>query len=362
MKKPVSADRLHFIKRRERKLLKRRLDHKIWKKNKRRAESGLSHIEIRTQRRLRERYWGYRKIVAPRIFSFIKNPAEIVRFVKDLEYHYNEKNKVYIILKDVEVIDYGAIVVLLSIMVKFKSANIDFNGDFPRDSKAKILLKRSGFFENLYKEFEESSRYEISASLSDGIHTHAWKDVDPVLGSKIISQSTKIIWGEERRCQGVQRALIELMQNTNNHASIGGAGEKHWWLSVYPVKEENKVCFSFVDFGVGVFTNLKSKNQDSKFYMWAEKLAQVVSFTNNAEIMRLILNGFLHKTVTRKHYRGKGLPGIAEVMKRNQISNLHIITNDVFCNLEKDEYKTMKDSFSGTFVYWELNKNNGSCR
>lgn len=362
MKKPIHRKKLMFILRRASKHESRRLKHKKWKRDKRRAEVGYSQPEIKRQRRLKQKYWDYRKVIAPKFFSFIGNPAEVVRFVKDLEYHYSNNNKVYIVLKDVETIDYGAIVVLLSIMIKFKASGIVFNGDFPRNKKANQLLKKSGFFENLFKQFSESKRYEISTSLSDGIHTHAWKDVDSILGSKIISQSSEIIWGEERRCQGVQRALIELMQNTNNHATIGKTGDKHWWLSVYPVKEEKKVCFSFVDFGVGVFTNLASKNEDSKFYMWAEKLAKLVRFENNAEIMRLILNGYLHKTVTKKHYRGKGLPGIAEVMSRNQISNLHIITNDVFCNIANDEYKTMQDSFNGTFVYWELSEKNDSCR
>jgi hypothetical protein len=146
------------------------------------------------------------------------------------------------------------------------------------------------------------------------------------------------------------------------HAYIGGTGEKHWWLSVNPIKEEKRVCFSFVDYGVGVFTNLQSKNADSKFYMWAEKLSKLVSFKNNTDLLKLILKGVLHQTVTKKHYRGKGLPGIAEAMRRNQLSNLHIVTNDVYGNVSKDEYKTMNDSFSGTFVYWEVSENNASCK
>jgi len=363
MKKPkLDVASIQILKNRAIKFEKRRLDHKRWKKEKNKKENGFNVYELKRLRRLRQKYWDYQKVIAPKNFSFVNNPSEVVRFIKDLEYHYNNRNKVYVIMKNVEILDYGAIVVLLSIMVKFKASGIVFNGDFPLDKKAKLLLKKSGFFENLFKDFKESERYNISTNLEDGIHTHAWKDVDSVLSSEIIAKSTKVIWGEERRCQGVQRALIELMQNTNNHAEIGRTGEKHWWLSVNPIKEDKKVCFSFVDFGVGVFTNLESKNENSKFYKWAEKLSQLFRFNNNADVLKLILDGVLHKTVTEKHYRGKGLPGIAEAMRRNQLSNLHLITNDVYCNASKNEYRTMKDSFSGTFIYWEISEKNESCK
>ncbi len=84
-------------------------------------------------------------------------------------------------------------------------------------------------------------------------------------------------------------------------------------------------------------------------------------YGNNADLLNLILNGDLHRTVTGEHYRGKGLPGIAEAVKRNQISNLHIITNDVFGNVSKQDYRMLDSKITGTFIYWELNYDNVSC-
>jgi len=66
----------------------------------------------------------------------------------------------------------------------------------------------------------------------------------------------------------------------------------------------------------------------------------------------------MHLTVTGQHFRGKGLPGIKEVLDRNQISNLHIISNDVFTNVQNDNYHLLNNEFSGTFVSWELNESN----
>ena len=74
------------------------------------------------------------------------------------------------------------------------------------------------------------------------------------------------------------------------------------------------------------------------------------------------MEGDFHRIVTEKYYRGKGLPGIADVQKRKQISNLRIVTNDVCGSFDNAEYRKMKTYFNGTFVYWELNKDNESCK
>lgn len=340
---------------------KRELISKKKKKIKRKNLQGLSKLEREKQYSLKIKHKDYVKIKAPSNFSFINNREIFSLFIKKLNTQYEKRKKVYIQLDNIETVSYGAIVVLLSIMVKFKVANIGFNGSFPVDYDSKKIITQSGFFEYLYKKIKDEERYSIHPK-ANTIHTHAWKDVDSELGAKIVEDASLTIWGEKRRCQGVQRALIELMQNTNNHAEIGTEGEKHWWLSVNHIKEEQKVSFSFIDFGVGIFKNLENKPKTSKFFGWKEKLSEVFNYQSNVELLELILDGKMHKTVTNKNYRGKGLPGIKEVMRRNQISNLHIITNDVYCNAETNEYSKLSNSFSGTFVYWELNNQNISCR
>lgn len=340
----------------------RRLLYKKWIINKFRGELGIPKEEIKEKNTFKKKYPKFAKVIAPEVFSFIKNTNGVIGLIEQLKKLYDSNQKVYVVLKPVKETDYSAIVVLLSIMVKFKTKNIDFDGNMPTEVEPRDMLSKSGFFKNLYKRFTEEESYDISTIGPNGIHTHAAKKVDSALSSQIITSATKYIWGEPRRCQGVQRVLIELMQNTNNHAEIGKSGERHWWLSVNQDKNSKKVSFSFVDFGVGIFTNLANKPRGSKFYGWIEKLTSIFQYGNNANLLELILSGELHRTVTGEQYRGKGLPGIAEVMRRGQISNLHIITNDVFCCASNDTYKELNNSFSGTFVYWELGKDNDNHR
>ena len=89
-------------------------------------------------------------------------------------------------------------------------------------------------------------------------------------------------------------------------------------------------------------------------------MATRFQYGNNAELLRLILAGELHKTVTDLPYRGKGLPGIAELTRTRDLSELHIVTNNVFCSYSKSIFRTLQNSFSGTLVTWSLTLQNGS--
>jgi hypothetical protein len=348
---------------RARKQEQRALKHNAWRKHQNKQDQSQTNRQRRTRIVRRHRWWDYKKVHAPSCFSFLKNPSGVSTFIQKLKKNFNKKKKVYVVLRGINEIDDGAIVVLLSIMVRFKARKISFNGDFPADSLADMQLKRSGFFEHIGgTTFKEKRWYQISGSQKNGIHTHANKNVSSKLGSEIIASAAKTIWGKERRCQGVQRVLIELMQNTNNHADIDKQGNKHWWLSTNHNKENKTVSFSFVDYGVGVFNSLENKSEDSKFYDWKAILSKVFLYKSNTELMEVILNGTLHKTVTGKPFRGKGLPGVAQALKRNQISNLCIITNNVFCNYAQEKYTALKVPFSGTFIYWELTSENYSCK
>jgi hypothetical protein len=302
---------------------------------------------------LKQRYHNYKHIKAPVYFSLTQNTEETLEFIGKMEECFKNKKKVFVDMSHVEFIANGAIVVMLSILVHFKANKIDFNGNFPKSSKARTNLKNSGFFKYINKDFLDQEIY----SFENEICTHANKKANSELSDKIIKKASQYIWGEERRCTGVQRVFLELMQNTNNHASISKQGDKHWWATVNH-SDEKKVCFSFIDFGVGIFESLANKKEDNKFFDAINKVKNVFNFTSNAELLKLLLQGEVHRTVTGKYYRGKGLPGIFEACKTNKISNLIIISNDALADFSNDKFISLKNKLSGTYVSWELNENN----
>ena len=336
------------------KSLKQQLRFKTIKSIKNRLKNYQSEYERKSSVD-QHRDFDFVRVKVPQNFSFLSNPVEIIKFIERLKKLFDSKKKVFILMKNIQNIDYSAIVVLLSIMVKFKAQKVNFNGDFPKNKKIHEVLIASGFFQTLYEiKIKEADRYNIGGQ-QNSIHTHAWKDVDSELGESIIKNVSSKILGHKAIYKGIQRSLIELMQNSFNHATPSKEGEKHWWLSVNVSGKQKRAGFSFIDYGIGIFESLNGKTSESKWYDWRTKLANLFSSENNAEVLKLILDGELHKTVTGKHYRGKGLPGIKEAMDRNLISRLFVITNNVFADIHANKYVILPNNFEGTFVYFEVN-------
>lgn len=345
---------------RNRRISKKHYKRKLVSKSKNKSKRNRYHGKTQDQRntdRLRneDRKLGYKSIVPPKKFSFIENTEEVIEFVNKLDHCIRNKEPVSVHLQDIQDLDYSAITVLLSMMFNFKSKNIRFRGFHPKNVLLKEKLEKSGFIKNLYKNIKgESDDYEIGEP--NQIFTQANKIVNSNIGINITKEVGKTLHGRENLAfKGMQRVLVELMNNTNNHANKKQPGSEYWWLSVNHNKQEKKVTFVFVDYGVGIFESFKNKPKGNKWENITSKLG--VLFQNKPLLLRKVLEGELHKTVTGEHFRGKGLPGIKQVQDRGQIDCLTMITNDVFANVKQENYKKLKKNFSGTFVYWEMNKN-----
>jgi hypothetical protein len=358
--------RKNILLRRGLKRFRRKIRSKAKKKERNRQQIGVSYYSRRVlieRNKAKYEFRHYDWIKVPSVFSLTMNTEETLAFVALIEEHYLKRNKVFIDLKDLRVVANGAIVVLLSILVKFRAEGIQFNGSFPKDRAVRRNLTGSGFFEHLYgtEKIKEQDVY----SFGNSICTHANKKVDSKLSDSIIKKASKYIWGEERRCTEVQRVFLELMQNTNNHASLNKPGEHHWWTSISHNNVDascKKVCFSFIDYGIGIFESLSNKQEGNKFFNIIPKLKKVLSAETNADILKLLLKGDVHKTATGEYFRGKGLPGIYEACNTNKISNLIIISNDAMMSYSENKYVRLKNKLAGTFVYWELNENNDNIK
>lgn len=338
------------------KLFRRKIVSKKKKAVQLRKALGIPKASLSRFKRLKYDYFDYIKIQAPKIFSLVNNEEEVLSFVENIRYCFEHKRKVFVILSYIKEVSDDAILVLLSNMIQFRAHRIDFDGNFPLNRDVSRKIEKSGFFEHLYDKFSKSDMYQIK-SIKSSIYTHAQRAVAPDIANSLIEQASKIIWGESRRCPGVQRTFIELMHNTNNHAS-DITGEKHWWVSVNHDKNNRKVCFSFIDFGVGIFRSLDEKEPGDRFYGWKLIFQKIFPWADtNEKLLKIILEGELHRTVTKDYFRGKGLPGIKNALDNDRLSSLVIISNNVYANVSKNDYHLLKNELIGTFVYWEMNEN-----
>lgn len=360
-KKDIKLIKIH----RDNKLFRRKVRSRQKRKAKNKSFLGVNK-EGRKQRNAQkvfnQRVGTYKQLVAPSNFSLLENTESVISFINEVDKCYEKKRNLFIDMTEVERIAYGAIIVLLSKLVHFRARKIEVNGSFPRNKEAKRVLQESGFIDYLYQNVQIQNEYVINKKIC----THANKVAEPALTAQIIENVSKELWGTERRCLGVQRVFLELMQNTNNHAS-NIQGEKHWWTSFVHVKNDNedKICFSFIDYGVGIFTSLANK-KEGKFLGIIDKIKGMFGDVDHAKMLDMLLHGDIHKianrTKTKEPFRGKGLPGIFGAMEKNDISNLQIISNDAYANVAKNKYVNLNNKLEGTYVYWELNTNNNNLK
>ena len=297
----------------------------------------------------------YNLVEAPSNFSLVDNIEEVLGFIDKVRFQYNQKHPVFIRLENITTLGNGAILLLLANMIQFRSHGIQFNGNYPKDVNLKKKLEESGFFKHLYRAVIKRDDYSVGTPDSI-IYTHAQKEVDAELADIIVEKASQVVWGEKRRCPGIQRLLIELMHNTNNHAGKK-KGTKHWWLSSHKDETNKTVTISFMDFGRGIFDSLDNKQPGDIFYGWKDSFFSIFPFADTSEkIMKLILEGELHKTCTEDYFRGKGLPGIYEAFKGGRIGKLKIITNRVYADVENNKYKLMNHNLHGTFFSCEINE------
>lgn len=300
---------------------------------------------------------GYKQITAPETLSLLTNETGTLDFLRKLQKCFREKKKVAVLLDDVVNLTTDAILVLLSNMVQYKAARIGFNGTKPRDEVSAFKLESSGFFKHLYgAAMREQDKYSFK-KMNNFIYSHGQKTVEASLADELVKYASEVVWGEPRRCPGIQTTLIELMHNTHDHAGEF-KGEKHWWISVEHDDQAHEATFSFIDFGVGIFRSLANKKQGEPLYGALDYIVQRFPLiTTEADRLKLILEGKVRLTQFNEYYRGKGLRNIYLKNHRSQISDLSIISNYASFKADNDDYHSIKNEFIGTFISFKMNRN-----
>jgi hypothetical protein len=212
-------------------------------------------------------------------------------------------------------------------------------GSLPRDQAAQDILVSSGFFDHFraVQALPKVSRGQILKEQS--------KKVQPDLARDLVHFGIKSLTGAARKCTASYRVLIESMLNTHNHAAKLVAKRETWWATVYADATRKRVCFTFVDTGVGIFKSVKLGKLRS-FYRF-------VGMRSDADILRDMLHGKVESS-TGISYRGKGLPAIYKLSQFGRIKRLTIVANDVYADVSAGQYRILRVAFRGTLLYWEV--------
>lgn len=325
------------------------------------SSSSISHTTLpkalNRSQQIAKMFPGHKQIEAPATLSLLSNESVTLDFLRKLQECFNAKKKVAVLLDDVDSLSTDGILALLSNMVQFKAARIGFNGTRPRDISTAFKLESSGFFKHLYGPAMRNQDIYSFKKIDSFLYTHGQKTVEASLADELVKYASEVVWGEPRRCPGIQTTLVELMHNTYDHAG-DYKGEKHWWISVEHNEQAHEATFSFMDFGVGIFRSLANKKQGEPLYGALDYIIQHFPLiTTEANRLQLILEGKVRLTQFNEYYRGKGLRNIYLKHHRNQISDLSIISNYASFKADKNDYHSIKNEFIGTFISFKMDKN-----
>ncbi len=295
---------------------------------------------------------GLTRVRVPSDFRLLENTIDVLKFVDRMRRLYRERKPIFLNMKDVVSIDFPAELVLVALLHRFKHYNIHFKGNFPLDSQVKTHILTSDYFKHMHNKHDKIS-YVIGKPKQ--IFAKAEKKVVPKLISIIIQELSEK-WNVPENHQifkGFYRTLIELMQNTRDHASTSHNYKEWWWLS--QDIQDDKANFTFLDLGRGIINSIENKRIDDS--RWGKAIRFLKNTPHNPkQVLEWLIEGRLHQYTTTKYYRGKGIPGIYNTLKRGQIFNLKILTNTILADISTKKFKKLNFEFKGTLIYFEIHR------
>lgn len=266
----------------------------------------------------------------------------VMRAVKECQFG----DSLFFDLSDVKVISPDAIMYLIAVIKntrRIRGLKIQCKGNIPKESSAREIIERSGFFEfvssTTQRQVKADGKY---MKISDG------KNVDGELGSSFCDFVQRACNTTHVGTKRLYTTIIELMTNTQQHAyeleehqSMMG----NWYLFAQDIG--NAIHFVFLDTGVGI-----PKTVSKRFW---EIIKDFVT-RNDATYLKSALQGKF-RSETKQEHRGKGLPGIYEDARCHSINNLSIISGQGKCSVREDstiETECLNQTFEGTLLSWDI--------
>jgi len=173
------------------------------------------------------------------------------------------------------------------------------------------------------------------------------KKVESKTARDLIAFSTRALFGERRREHASYATFIECMGNTFEHSDKHAEGQETWWASINCDPLARKAQCTFVDIGIGIFESVAFKGFVRRMTGAVRKL------TSRPQVLRDLLQRKIGSR-TGESYRNRGMPKIYADARAGLLQNLIIITDNVYADITRDEFKTMNRRFKGTFYHWEF--------
>jgi hypothetical protein len=269
----------------------------------------------------------------------VGDPSSAIRFGRNIQIH-SKLHHLLLDLRGVKSLTIDGIGFMLAVIGDDEiRKTTSIIGNEPEDADARRLLIESGFYSHV------ETAHPVAKARAGIMAQRSSRKVEPLTAQRLIHVATEALYGCKRRCRPAYRVLIECMNNTHNHAAGDHDNRETWWAFVHADAARQRQCYAFLDTGVGIFESVRVGK--------LRKLFRTLGIEDNSNILRDILMGKVESR-TGQPFRGKGLPSIHELSRQHLIHKLTIVSNDVYANVDEDEFRTMDAQFRGTLLYWEV--------
>ena len=288
---------------------------------------------------------------APHHLSLFDNPDATIAYCRDIRQRASKPTaEVYLDFDRVDKFTSDALLLIRAIMDENKAARHPavFSGNLPRLESVATEFKASGFFRGIARPpknlpepqgtiLKESKRVVHGAVAADLIRF--------AVSHARIGRSDAII-----SC----RNLVELMNNTHEHARTGDTGttrkvpqpSSRWFASVYC--REGVAYFNFLDFGMGIMGSAPVRRAGLKFQ---RALGIPIKSTN---LLAEVFSGRAGSS-TGKPGRGRGLPCMRRDAKASsKLLHVGVLTSSVIGTVADLEFRAIGESFRGTAFHWQV--------
>ena len=242
-------------------------------------------------------------------------------------------------MEDVSEIGEGAISMFLSVIDELTENSISIMGTKPKNIYECSKLEKSGFFKYMNGYINSKNSKSKNTILRTGGKSNTAVDL-----SLEIKNANETVWGIKGRNPPLRGTVFEMMRNSYDHA-FKNENNVIWHLGISHDEDNKVVKFSFVDNGRGIIKSFSEGFLGNVFNL----------FRDNTDLLETAFKDGIESR-TGLSWRGKGLPTIYENYKDGYLTNLVVISNDVFIDFEREIYKKLNVPFKGTYYFWILNE------
>lgn len=235
-----------------------------------------------------------------------------------------------------------AISLMLSMLNKLSSRNINYWGTYPIDMECNQYIIDSGFLELVRTNIKKSE----NSRKGNQLYMVGKDCVDSNRIGKSVYEAMEYVVGQKTIFPPIYGNICEIIANSVEHANQQ-IREKNWLVSVSE-ESDNTLHFILTDTGQGILATLKKKT--------SEKISDLFLKRDSDVLKDVFLK--MYQSITGEINRHKGLPMIYESWRDGFISNLQVLTNKVLIDFESNQSTALKKGFNGVLYSWTVSLSN----